>query len=193
MDYKPGHILNEESLGKEFGVSRSPIRVILNRLEWEELVRIIPRTGAMVTEVDIIQIKDTYLVRMEIEALIGRLAAERITAEHLIKIDELIEKGKLLSDIPDPKAVPQIDRKLRNILHDAANNYILRNISDQLWVNSARIWITLFDTKHWQRERNELIEELEETRRALAEDEPEDVGRIRQNYLKFLDRIREKF
>lgn len=43
MDYKPGEILNEKSLAEEFGVSRTPLREILTRLEWEKLVRVLPR------------------------------------------------------------------------------------------------------------------------------------------------------
>jgi len=193
MDYKPGHILNEEALGKEFGVSRSPIRIIVHRLEWEGLVRIIPRTGAMVTEIDILQIKDTFTVRMEIEALIGRLSAERITEEHLDKIDKVIERCRNLPDHPDPKGLTKIDRDMRNILHDAANNAILEDISEQLWVKSARVWISLLDTRDWQREAKEMLEELIETRQALAQNKPEDVGRLRQKYLQFLNRVREKF
>jgi DNA-binding GntR family transcriptional regulator len=148
--------------------------------------------GAMVTEIDILQIIDTYTVRMEIEALIGRLSAERITEQHLNRIDKVIEKCRQLSDYPDPKGLTGIDREMRNILHDAANNDTLRGISEGLWVKTARVWISLFDDRDWSQEVEEMLEELTKTRQALAQDKPEDVGRLRQQYLQSLNRIVKK-
>ncbi|MBW2539794.1 MAG: GntR family transcriptional regulator [Deltaproteobacteria bacterium] len=52
LEYEPGKILNEKILAQEFGISRTPVRDVLNRLEWDQLVRIIPRTGSMVTEIN---------------------------------------------------------------------------------------------------------------------------------------------
>ncbi|MFN2435685.1 MAG: GntR family transcriptional regulator, partial [Desulfotignum sp.] len=69
MEYHPGQILNENVLAQEFQVSRSPVRNVLNRLEWEQLVRIIPRTGSMVTEIEFNKIMHVFQVRFECEVL----------------------------------------------------------------------------------------------------------------------------
>ena len=53
--YDPGQILKEQVLAKEFGVSRTPLRTVLFRLEWEHLVKILPRTGILVAELELNQ------------------------------------------------------------------------------------------------------------------------------------------
>jgi DNA-binding GntR family transcriptional regulator len=52
LEYEPGQILNENVLAREFGVSRTPMREVLYRLSWEQLARIIARTGTMVTQIE---------------------------------------------------------------------------------------------------------------------------------------------
>jgi len=52
MEYPPGQIINEKIIGAEFGISRSPVRDVLNFLEWEQLVRVIPRTGSSAFALD---------------------------------------------------------------------------------------------------------------------------------------------
>jgi DNA-binding FadR family transcriptional regulator len=60
MEYTPGQILNEKVLAKEFGISRSSIKDVLYHLEWEQFVRVIPRTGSMVTEIELKIQSDSY-------------------------------------------------------------------------------------------------------------------------------------
>ncbi len=84
MEYQPGQILNENILAKEFGVSRSPVRHVLNRLEWEQLLRIIPRTGSMVTEIEFNKIMHVFQVRFECEVLEIQLAADQLNETHLL-------------------------------------------------------------------------------------------------------------
>ena len=67
MEYRPGHILNEKVLAEEFKMSRTPLREVLMRLEWDMLVRILPRTGALVTEIEFYLMMNTYQVRFEVE------------------------------------------------------------------------------------------------------------------------------
>jgi len=60
LEYAPGQILNENVLAKEFGVSRTPMRDVLNRLEWEKMARVIPRTGTMVNEIKFEHMMNIY-------------------------------------------------------------------------------------------------------------------------------------
>ena len=85
MEYKPGEILNEQKLAKEFGVSRTPLREALTKLEWDKLVRVLPRIGSMVTEIEFQKMVNVFRIRFELEDLAGCLAAENIRWGHPLK------------------------------------------------------------------------------------------------------------
>jgi len=89
LEYEPGKILNEKILAQEFGISRTPVRDVLNRLEWDQLVRIIPRTGSMVTEIEFSKIMNVFQVRFELADMEGRLAAEQFTPKHISTLERL--------------------------------------------------------------------------------------------------------
>ena len=83
LEYAPGQILNENVLAGKFGVSRTPMREVLYRLSREQLVRVIPRTGIMVTQIEFQTMMYTYQTRLGIEGEVGRRCAELATDDHL--------------------------------------------------------------------------------------------------------------
>lgn len=194
LEYAPGQILNESLLAREFGVSRSPLQKVLVRLEWEGLVRIIPRTGTMVTEVEFHKMMHVYRVRFEVEALAGRLAAEQITESHLQKIGELRDHCRRLSGQKDRKALVNIDLEFRKILYDAANNPILTDWSQSLYNLTLRVWYSLLERTPWEEEVQGMLTELEQTHETLSRGNPEEAARVRRGFLNsYLERIRNKF
>ena len=77
--YKEHDELRETTLGKELGVSRTPVREALRQLELEGLVTIIPNKGAYVTGISQKDIRDIYVIRSMLEGLCARWAAQHIT------------------------------------------------------------------------------------------------------------------
>src|SRR5919109_1297312 len=73
LDYKPGARLAEEDLAREFGVSRTPIRRVLSRLESEGLLASRHGVGTFVTDIDLGSLIQVYRLRMELAELAGRL------------------------------------------------------------------------------------------------------------------------
>ena len=92
--YQADEELREAALGKELGVSRTPVREALRQLELEGLVKIIPNRGAYVIGISEKDVHDIYLIRSELEGLCVRMAAEHISSE---KIEEL-EEALILSE-----------------------------------------------------------------------------------------------
>ena len=88
--YKENDELRENTIGKELGVSRTPVREALRQLELEGLVSIIPNRGAFVTGISHKDIKDIYLIRSLLEGLCARWAAENISEEKLTELEEII-------------------------------------------------------------------------------------------------------
>ena len=83
LDYAPGQRLSEEKLAEEFGVSRTPLRRVLGRLESEGLLESVQSVGTIVTDVDIEELAQAYQLRMELAELIGRLSPASVTPELL--------------------------------------------------------------------------------------------------------------
>ena len=86
--YKEHEELKEIRIGKELGVSRTPVREALRQLELEGLVQIIPNRGAFVTGIQENDVRDIYAIRALLEGLCARWATERITPEQLEDMEE---------------------------------------------------------------------------------------------------------
>lgn len=85
----PGTRMMEVDLAEDMGVSRTPIREAIRKLEKEGLVVIEPRRGAYVSDISFKDMVDTLVVREDLEALAASLAAERITPEEVEELTDL--------------------------------------------------------------------------------------------------------
>jgi DNA-binding GntR family transcriptional regulator len=85
-EYEPGERLVEEQLARSLGVSRTPVRQALTRLEAEGLVEIVPNRGAMVRGFSIEEVWDVYDLRAMLEGHAARLAAVRIEKAELVRL-----------------------------------------------------------------------------------------------------------
>jgi DNA-binding GntR family transcriptional regulator len=90
----PGEKLNEGELAKALGISRTPIREAINRLEKEGLVEIFPQRGAFVIQFTEKDVYELFLIRENLEGLAARLAAEKITPASLAKLETCVEGFK---------------------------------------------------------------------------------------------------
>jgi len=194
MEYKPGQILNEKVLAKEFGISRSPIKDVLNHLEWEQFVRVIPRTGSMVTEIEFSKVMNIYQVRFEIETFEARLAGDRFSSKHVERLKTLYDSCTKLQHKEDHKALTKIDISLRDIIHDAAGNPVLAKVSDGLYWQTFRLWFTILSTGAWHEEVAAVINELENFLESFSVGKILKMDEIRKNQLtSHFERLRQKF
>lgn len=134
--FSPGERLMEIQLADEMGVSRTPVREAIRKLELEGLVVMIPRRGTYVADISIKDITEIYEVRISLDVLAAGLAAERITDEELSQLNRLlVEMGKHVASMNMDKIV-EIDTEFHNILYTAARNErlttIIINLREQL-------------------------------------------------------------
>jgi DNA-binding GntR family transcriptional regulator len=194
LEYSPGQILNENVLAKEFGVSRTPMREVLYRLSWEQLARIIARTGTMVTLIEFQTMMHTYQTRLGIEGEVGRLCAELATDAHLEEIRDICKDCVVLAGRKDPDALVEIDRRLRRVVHDATGNPILQSVSDHLYTLTFRLWYVTLDKGDWQQEVREMLDEIEATLAGMEARDGMKTSRVRRESLvRHFDRIRAKY
>lgn len=86
-----GENLIELKLSSEMGVSRTPVREAIRMLEQKGLVQIIPNKGAVVLGISEKDLQDIYTIRMYIEGLASRWAAEKITDEQMQELTEIVD------------------------------------------------------------------------------------------------------
>ena len=103
--YKPGDRLVESDLAEQFGVSRTPIREALQRLETQSLLA---RDGRslIVASLDHNQMAELYVVRRELEGLAARLAARHATAEEVQVLRDMVEDADQLAGFVGPRKSP---------------------------------------------------------------------------------------
>ncbi len=197
MQYAPGEILNETTLAQEFGTSRGPLRDVLKRLEWKKLVMTMPRLGTQVTEIDFQKIIQVFQIRFDIEALAARLACENASQEHIDQIQNLIDK---LNGLPvnEKKGSGikfiEIDFRFRDILYEAAQNPILKEISDFLYHLTLRVHLLTFNKGDFSRLTPLFLNEMKEFQEVFANGNVEEAGQIRRRYLKeYLEDVKSLF
>jgi DNA-binding GntR family transcriptional regulator len=134
---RPGERLMETPLAEELGVSRTPIREAIRKLELEGFVVMFPRKGAYVAGISLKDIADVFEVRAAMEALAVGLAAERITPEELEELERVIVCKKEIIDEGDISRFVESDMKFHDALYRASRNQrliqILSNLQDEIY------------------------------------------------------------
>lgn len=120
--YKPGDRLVESELAERFGVSRTPVREALQRLETQSLLT---RDGRslIVASLDHTQLSELYVVRGELEGLAARLAARHATPEEVQVLRDMLEQDHAL--VGDPAALSRANRRFHKQIHLASHNRFL--------------------------------------------------------------------
>ncbi len=177
---KPGERLMEIQLAEELGVSRTPVREAIRKLELEGFVVMIPRKGAYVTDITIKDIVDVFELRWALEALAAELAAERATEEEIEQMERhLLELAKVIEE-QDVKKIVEIDTRFHETIYTASRNKRLGQILSLLGELIQR-YRTLTLSKS---ERIKVtMEEHRAIVEALAAREPQRAGRLAQEHI----------
>lgn len=128
----PGTRLVESALAEEMGVSRTPIREALHKLDLEELVHSIPRVGYMVNDMTEYEIEDLFSTRTAIEQLAARWALEKITPEEIERIENNLKKADRILKNGMTRKMIDLDTEFHEIICKASRSKRLYQISQML-------------------------------------------------------------
>ena len=133
---KPGERLMEIQLADELGVSRTPVREAMRKLELEGYVIMLPRRGTYVANISIRDINEVFEIRTTLDALASGLAAERITEEELEQLERLLVSIGENIETRNMKKVVEDDMEFHDLLYKASRNQrlvgIISNLREQM-------------------------------------------------------------
>lgn len=133
---KPGERLMEIQLAEEMGVSRTPVREAIRKLELEGFVVMVPRKGAYVAGISMKDIADVFEIRAAMEGLAAGLAAERITEEELEQLERILVKVGECVNNNDLEQLIEVDTEFHDTLFKASRNerlvQIVSNLREQI-------------------------------------------------------------
>lgn len=136
-ELKPGERLMEIQLANKLGVSRTPIREAIRKLELEGLVLMIPRKGAEVAQITEKNMQDVLEIRKALEELSVQLACERITPEQVEEMKMAAEDFRKVLKSGDVTKIAEADVKFHDIIFAATNNQrlitLLNNLREQMY------------------------------------------------------------
>lgn len=135
--YEPGSMLNEAQLAAEFGLSRTPIREAISRLEMEGFVKTLPKKGIYVTSLTFLDVIQVFQTRLEIEPIALRLAAHRLPKDELLSFCQRFEEP-----VVDIQNSFRLDTAMHLfIIENCGNRYII-NMMRRVFEDNTRIIIS---------------------------------------------------
>ena len=172
-ELQPGERLMEIQLAQRLGVSRTPVREAIRKLELEGLVLMIPRRGAEVAEITRQDLEDVLEVRAALEELAVKDACEHITDEQLQDLKKAANEFKRSLEGTDLVACAEADIHFHEIIYAATNNQrlvqMLNNLREQMYRYRME---NLKDNRTYRT----LVEEHDAIRRALKKHDKEKAG-----------------
>ena len=136
-ELKPGERLMEIQLANKLGVSRTPIREAIRKLELEGLVLMIPRKGAEVADITEKSLRDVLEVREALEELAVRLACDKIKEGEIEELKKAAQEFKETLDCEDVTRFAEADVKFHDIIYRTTDNerliQLLYNLREQMY------------------------------------------------------------
>ncbi len=146
LDIPPGAPMNDELIGKELGIGRTPVREAIKRLESEYLVSVYPRRGTFAAMVDITDLAEIAEIRAQLEPLAAARAARNATPERRAELRSVADELESI-DLPDtpPRSLMQHDLDVHRSIYAASGNKHLQEVLLTYDNLATRIWCMVID------------------------------------------------
>jgi len=192
LDYPPGMTLIEKDLCTEFGVSRTPVREAIRKLEDMNLVTVIPRFGTHVSAIDINEIKAVFEVKIRLEGLAAEAAARRITPDVMTRFQDLLDRAAAFQseDERQVRELIDLDSRFHRIIHQSAQNPILTEFLENLHSRCARLWNSSLNQAVFVAE---IVDQLTEIVIALKGRDPARAADLAEKHVQyFISKLKEE-
>jgi DNA-binding GntR family transcriptional regulator len=141
----PGAPINEDALGRELQMGRTPVREAIKRLALERLVTVFPRRGTFASEINITDLAAISDVRVQLEGHAARRAAERLTPGQRDELDGLLAAIDRDDPTGDADTLMRLDARVHRSVYAWAANAYLQDTLERYLNLSLRIWYLVLD------------------------------------------------
>ncbi len=131
-EYCPGQKLVERKIAEHLGVSRTPVREALRKLELEGLVEHIPGKGVIVAKLSPREVWEIYNIRAVLEGLAARFAAQNVTPEQLAHLEEIVREMEEAVETRDSEKLSGLHMKFHEAIYEAAGSARLQSMLSSL-------------------------------------------------------------
>src|SRR4051812_28143344 len=169
----PGEPINEDLLGDELEMGRTPVREAIKRLALENLVTVYPRRGTFASEINITDLAHISDVRAQLEGHAAYRAAQRLTGLQRSELDGLLAELADSKGSDDADALMALDARVHRFVYRCAANPYLEETLGRYFNLSLRIWYLVLDRLP------HLTERVREHRELLEAVRDGDAGRAR--------------
>lgn len=125
--YETGSVISETKLSEELGVSRTPIRQAITRLENERLIGVTPM-GSIVLGITDKDVEDMFCVKRFLEPVVTRMAAENISDEQIAQLKDALEQQEFYSKKSNVSKVRNLDTDFHDIIYMASGSPVFQSI-----------------------------------------------------------------
>lgn len=181
LEYRPGTVLDIDALAKEFEVSRTPVRSVLQQLAYHGLV--ISRHGVKtcVAPVDFDQVHEAKQFRSHLAELIGELSPHSPGPAAIATMTEALADCGDLIDRPDLRAFARIDARVHGAICSLIGNRQLLQTYDDLYYRTARVWFYFLPQLDWREEVSIFHQDIASRLRAMQQGDTRAVGFLTRN------------
>ena len=141
----PGAPIDEDVLGGELGIGRTPVREAIKRLALENLVTVFPRRGTFASDINITDLADICDVRVQLEGHAAYRAAQRMTPAQRDELTGLLDELDRSQGSDDTEALMALDTRVHRFIHGATGNPYLEETLGRYFNLSLRIWYLVLD------------------------------------------------
>ncbi len=141
----PGAPIDEDVLGNELEMGRTPVREAIKRLALENLVTVFPRRGTFASEINITDLAHISDVRMHLEAHAAARAAQRITEPQRAELKRLLKELGESQGSDDVEALMALDARVHRFIYRCAGNPYMEETLARYLNLSLRIWHLVID------------------------------------------------
>jgi len=141
----PGAPINEDALGRELEMGRTPVREAIKRLALENLVTVFPRRGTFASDINITDLAQISDVRVLLEGHAAARAAERLTPPLRAELERMIAEIDEREGSGDAATLMRLDAEIHRFIYRCSGNVYLQETLERYLNLSLRIWYLVLD------------------------------------------------
>jgi DNA-binding GntR family transcriptional regulator len=187
LELGPGSRLTEQGIAAEFGLSRTPVRRVLDRLANDGLVTISAGSGASVSAIDFQSLREVWALRLRIADVVGDFVRLPAPPSIIDRLERCLEHLDAVTSAEE--LAPRYD-EYHDIMLDLLTNGPLRQIHDQLYAQTARSFVRMLPSLDLDAEIEAIRDEIGQTIDACQQRSGSALAEIRSRHMRaVIDRI----